>query len=88
MNEHYQKWDEMAPRGMLSIGFGLTMIGQAVLQRSRGRGFLVWFITGTIGLVAFNAGLAFFGEAIKHRTLYDLEVQKMQEAQENPPETV
>lgn len=88
MNEHYQKWDEMAPRGMLAMGLGLTLIGQAVLQRSRGRGFLLWFITGTLGLIAFNSGMAFFGEAIKQRTLYDLEVKKMQDAQAGPGETV
>lgn len=79
MNEHYQQWDEMAPRGLLLIGFGLSVIGQAIVSRAKGRGFLVWFLVGTVGLVAFNAGLSIFGEAIKHRTLYDLEVKKMQE---------
>lgn len=81
MNEHYQKWDELAPRGMLTIGFGLTMLGEAIRARSKGRGFLVWFLKGTIALVAINAGIATFGESIKHRTLYELEVKKMQEEQ-------
>ena len=81
MNEHYQKWDEMAPRGMLTIGFGLTMLGEAIRSRGKGRGFLIWFIKGTIALIAINAGIAMFGESVKHRTLYELEVKKMQEEQ-------
>lgn len=81
MNEHYQKWDELAPRGMLTLGFGLTMLGEAIIGRSKGRSFLVWFFKGTIALVAINAGLAMFGESVKHRTLYEIEVKKMQEEQ-------
>lgn len=79
MNEHYEKWDQMAPRGMLLVGFGLSMIGRATILRANKRGFLRWFVIGTIGLALFNAGIAYFGESVKHRTLYELEVQKLRE---------
>jgi len=79
MNENYEKWDELAPRGLLIIGFGVSLIGDAIVSKSKGRGFLRWFIIGSLGLIAFNAGIAIFGEAVKHRTLYELDVKTLRE---------
>lgn len=79
MNENYEKWDELAPRGLLIIGLGISLVGQAIALKARGKGFLRWFIMGTIGLIATNAGVSIFGEAVKHRTLYELEVKNLRE---------
>ena len=79
MNENYHKWDELAPRGMLLIGFGVSLIGHAIFQRIKSKGFLWWSITGLVGLIVLNSGIALFGEAMKHRTLYEVEVQKLRE---------
>ncbi len=79
MNEHYEKWDQLAPRGLLFIGAGISFIGQAVSLKSNRKGFFPWFFLGTIGLILFNAGISMFGEAVKHRTLYELEVKKLRE---------
>jgi hypothetical protein len=76
MNEHYEKWDTLAPRGLALIGFGLSITGQAIAAKSRGRGFLVWFIMGTLGLIVVNSGVALFGEAVKNRALYEMKIQK------------
>lgn len=76
LNEHYEKWDEFAPRGLLLIGFGISVIGQAIGAKTKGKSFLRWFFTGTIGLILINSGVAIFGEAIKHRTLYDFKLQQ------------
>lgn len=79
MNENYEKWDELAPRGLLIIGFGVSLIGDAIVSKSKERGFLRWFIIGSLGLIAFNAGISIFGEAVKHRTLYELDVKTLRE---------
>lgn len=80
MNKHYQKWDEYAPRGLLLIGFGLSVTGTAIQARANKKGFLNWFIRGLIGLATVNAGIAIFGEAVKERTLYELDVKQLREA--------
>jgi hypothetical protein len=80
MNKHYEKWDEYAPRGLLFIGFGLSLIGNAIQAKAEGKGFLSWFLRGTIGLIAVNAGIAIFGESVKERTLYELDVKALRES--------
>ncbi|GAB4307533.1 MAG: hypothetical protein Kow00117_00740 [Phototrophicales bacterium] len=79
MNKHYQKWDEYAPRGLLLVGFGLSVLGSAIISRAQGKGFFNWFFKGLIGLIATNAGLSIFAEAVKERTLYELDVQALRE---------
>ena len=79
MNKHYQQWDELAPRGLILIGAGLSVIGQAIIVKSKGKGFLRWFIYGLIGLSLFNAGIALFGEAVKNRTLYEIDIKALRE---------
>lgn len=71
MDNHYQQWSENAPRGMLLIGAGASIIAHATALKIKGRGGLGWFLVGLLGLVLLNAGVALFGEAIKHRTLYE-----------------
>jgi len=64
---------------LLLIGAGLSVVGQAIGIKSNKKGFFGWFFLGTIGLMLFNAGVSLFGEAIKHRTLYELEVKRLRE---------
>jgi len=77
MNEHYEQWSRLSGIGMLLIGGGLSVIGHAVSLRIKERGFLRWFFTGTIGLALLNAGLAVFGDAIKHRALYEVQLEQL-----------
>jgi hypothetical protein len=79
MNEHYRKWDELAPRGLILIGLGMALTGEGISAKSNRKGFLRWFFLGTLGLAVLNAGIAIFGEAIKARTLYELDVEKLRE---------
>ena len=79
MNEHYEKWDELAPRGLVLIGLGISVLGEAIASKAHKKGFLRWFIMGLIGLVAFNSGVAVFGEAVKHRTLYEIDIEQLRQ---------
>lgn len=83
MNDNYEQWDELAPRGLVLIGFGLSIVGQAIGARSKGKPFWRWFLTGTIGLAVLNTGVAVFGEAVKQRTLYEVRLQQ----ETAPPQT-
>ena len=72
MSEHYRKWRRLAPLGLGTVGFGASLLGYAVEQRTKRVGFLTWFAWGTLSLVVLNSGLAIFGEAVKHRALLEL----------------
>lgn len=71
MDQHYERWSTLAPQGLLLTGLGLTLVTHAGGQRTTGRSPLRWLLSGLLGLIAFNAGLALFGEAVKHRVLYE-----------------
>lgn len=73
---HRSRWQWQSPLGLLLVGFGASLLGQATLLKgkaSEGRGSAwTWIAAGTASLVALNAGLSIFGDAVKHRTLYEL----------------
>ncbi|MDX1995800.1 MAG: hypothetical protein SF029_25685 [bacterium] len=69
MSNHFRQWSQLAPRGLLLIGAGVSLIGDAIIRKGEDRG---WFWRGTLGLILLNAGLAVFGDAIKHRALYEM----------------
>lgn len=68
-NPHYLQWIKKAPLGLLLVGLGLSVIGHAIGQKSRGK---PWFWWGTIGLVIVNSGISIVGDAVRHRTLLDI----------------
>lgn len=72
MQKHYDKWKVFSPLGLLLIGFGLSVVGDATASKINGKS---WVAKGTIGLILFNAGMSIFGEAIKSRTLYESEAE-------------
>ncbi|NDJ62360.1 MAG: hypothetical protein GYB67_14630 [Chloroflexi bacterium] len=71
MDQHYQQWSQLAPRGLLVIGLGASLLGFATNLRARQRPSWQWVVMGTIGLITLNAGVSIFGESVKHRTLYE-----------------
>ena len=70
---HKKKWRLFAPLGLATTGMGLSFLGHSIGLKLGGAPFITWFIWGTFSLALFNAGLAMFGEAVKHRTLHDLQ---------------
>jgi len=70
---HYQKWKIFAPLGLLATGLGASGVGQSTLMKGRGDATWKWVAAGTASLVALNAGLCLFGDAVKHRALHEWE---------------
>jgi hypothetical protein len=69
--EHYRKWKRLAPLGLTTVGLGASLIGQSTILKSETRSTWKWVALGTVSLVVFNAGLCLFGDAVKHRALYE-----------------
>jgi hypothetical protein len=67
------KWLLFSPLGLTLIGFGLTLVTDAARAKSAGED---WFWYGTLALVVFNAGIAFFGEGVKNAVLVSLQERR------------
>jgi len=55
------KWLTYSIIGLLLFGFGLSLLGEAILLKNNNEPFF-WF--GSLALVVINSGLCFFGNAI------------------------
>jgi hypothetical protein len=66
----YRKWLIMAPLGLVLIGAGLSLFGEALILKYQQVSFGHWFAYGTLSLFVFNAGLSVFGEAVVCRSRY------------------
>jgi hypothetical protein len=67
---HQHKWMILSPTGLTLIGFGLSIVLEAARLKNANE---AWFWLGTFGLIVVNAGVACFGDGVKHRVLYELE---------------
>ncbi len=76
----YKRWQVFAPLGLALCGFGLCLVSEASYLMHSDAPTIRWVAFGTIGLVVFNSGLAFFGEAVKSRSIYEVRksIKKMQ----------
>lgn len=71
MEDAFYRWLVEAVAGLVLIGFGLSVFGQAVIYKSRGEKLGKWFLWGTIALIVVNAGICTFGDAVKNRMQYE-----------------
>lgn len=69
---HRARWLVFSPLGLALIGFGASLLGHSIELKTEGAGLAVWFWWGTFSLVVLNAGVAVFGDAVKHRVLFEL----------------
>ncbi len=67
MKKIKKKWLIHAVVGILLMGFGLSLLGEAIIMKVNDAQWLNWFITGTIALVLFFGGLSIFGQAIVYK---------------------
>ena len=56
------KWLLFSILGLLLVGFGLSIFGEAIIVKYENKGD--WFLLGTISLITVNSGLCFLGQAI------------------------
>lgn len=77
MNEHYEQWSRLSVLGLILIGGGASMIGHAAWVKGDKKGFWRWFLIGSMGLATLNAGVAVFGDAVKHRALYETQLEQL-----------
>lgn len=56
------RWLFFSISGMLLLGLGLSLLGEAILFKSQDD--FKWFYLGTGALATFNAGIGLIGEAI------------------------
>jgi hypothetical protein len=66
------KWLTLAPTGLVLLGSGVSLIGEALHLKIAQAGFWEWFGWGTLALVVFNAGVVVFGEAVKCRVMHEM----------------
>jgi len=71
MDHHYEAWSTNAPRGLLLIGAGVSIVGQAIVLKAQRKAGWKWFLMGFLGLIVLNSGVAIFGESVKQRALYE-----------------
>ena len=56
------KWLIYAVSGLLLFGFGLSLLGEAIILKYTASPY--WVPAGTLALVVTNSGLCLFGQAI------------------------
>jgi hypothetical protein len=65
-----KKWLRYGAISMLLIGFGVSLIGEAIILKSNGANVMQWVALGTVALIVFNAGICVFGEAVVCRSRF------------------
>jgi hypothetical protein len=68
---HHKQWKRLAPLGLIGVGLGVSLSGQATIWKARQEPAWKWVALGTAGLICLNAGLSCFGDAVKHRALHE-----------------
>ncbi len=68
-----------AVSGILLMGFGLSILGEAIRYKTIAGDFIYWFGGGTLGLAVFFSGLSLFGQAIVFKSFIDRQEDKNSE---------
>ncbi len=67
MNDLKVKWLVFAISGLILIGAGISITGEAIIVKAQAETVGEWFWIGTAGLVVLNAGISVFGQSIVYR---------------------
>ncbi len=66
-----KRWFRLGAISMLLIGFGVSLIGEAIIMKSNGAPVMNWVALGTFSLIVFNAGICIFGESVLCKVRYE-----------------
>lgn len=58
------RWKWIAPLGLMLIGLGFSLSGEAIIWKFQEVSAWEWIALGTLGLCILNAGVSVFGKAI------------------------
>ena len=65
------KWLLYSIGGLLVLGFGLSLLGEAIIQKSQQT--TLWVYWGTLALVVTNSGICLIGQAVIERIKWEAE---------------
>ncbi|MCH6201285.1 hypothetical protein MMU07_17010 [Aquiflexum sp. LQ15W] len=77
MKKLKRKWFIYSTLGILIMGIGLSVLGEAIIAKALTKGFLNWFLMGTAGLALIFAGLSIFGQGVVYKTIIDQKKQNL-----------
>lgn len=66
-------WLGLAPLGLLLVGLGFSVAGDAITRKGAGKS---WFMHGVLGLIMLNGGISVVGEAVRQRVHADLDIHR------------
>jgi hypothetical protein len=55
------RWWLYSLGGLTFVGIGLSLLGEAIIAKSRGE---VWFLVGTLALILVNSGICLIAGAV------------------------
>ncbi len=58
-------WLVFSVGGLILIGAGVSIVGEAIISKGAGE---PWFLLGTAGLVVLNSGVSIFGQDVVYRS--------------------
>lgn len=61
------KWLIYSISGLLLSGFGLSLTGEAIIDKIQNPDSFSWIYSGTVALIVFHSGLCFFGQGILYK---------------------
>lgn len=66
-----RNWLLLSGVSLAVIGFGLSLMGEALLVKQAAESWREWFEIGTLSLIVVNSGIALFGKAVTLRVKLD-----------------
>lgn len=70
--KHLLQWLIFSISGLILIGAGLSVFGEAVIIKSNKKSVDSWFWVGTLSLILINSGISFVGRGVISKVKYDL----------------
>ncbi len=61
-----RKWFVYSVISLLIFGFGLSLLGEAIIMKYQNSNN--WVLLGTLSLIVTNSGLCLFGQAVIEKT--------------------